>query len=318
MRRTLILTAALAFLALGEARGFGSGDKGVAGAQFLKVTPGARPSGMGEAFAGVADDVNAIYYNPAGLGTLRRVEVTGMHDSYLQGINYEYGALAVPILSWTDAKQEKNAYGVLGAAVYNLSVGGIERRSVNESDAASDTFGSSDFAYALSYAYEFPETGLSLGLTAKAIEENLDSSHASAFAADFGALYRWGRLGLGAGVRNAGTRARFSSVSDPLPVTLFTGLGFKVSDALLATVEVDAPRDDKANVGFGAEYRQKFVDKLTGSVRGGYTTRNSDSGGASGATFGLGIGYGNLSFDFAFIPFGDLGNAFKYSLTAKF
>jgi ligand-binding sensor domain-containing protein len=34
----------------------------------LVMPPGARATGMGEAFTGLADDANAVYYNPAGLG----------------------------------------------------------------------------------------------------------------------------------------------------------------------------------------------------------------------------------------------------------
>ncbi len=318
MRTLILLTASLLLLGQGEARAFGSGDRGTSGGQFLKVAPGARPSGMGEAFAGVADDVNAIYYNPAGLATLTRVEVTGMHDSYLQGFNYEYAAMAVPMLAWTDSKLEKNAYGVLGAAIYNLNVSGLEQRGVNETDQPLSTFASNDLAYSLAYAITIPDTGLSLGVTGKGIEENLGTAHASAFAADVGALYRTGRLGLGAGVRNAGTQVRFTTVSDPLPLVGFAGAGYKFNDAWIGSVEADMPRDSNMSLAVGAEYRKKFVDKLTGALRAGYTTRNSDAGGLAGATMGLGVGYGNLSFDFAFVPFGDLGNTYKYSLTAKF
>ncbi|MCP4566042.1 MAG: PorV/PorQ family protein [FCB group bacterium] len=35
---------------------------------YLRVAPGARPAGMGEAFVSIADDATATYWNPAGLG----------------------------------------------------------------------------------------------------------------------------------------------------------------------------------------------------------------------------------------------------------
>ena len=38
-----------------------------AGASFLNIAPGARAIGMGSAFAAVADDVSAVYWNPGGL-----------------------------------------------------------------------------------------------------------------------------------------------------------------------------------------------------------------------------------------------------------
>ncbi len=46
-------------------------------ADFEDVGAGARPVAMGNAFAGLADDANSIYYNPAGLGLLNNREITG-------------------------------------------------------------------------------------------------------------------------------------------------------------------------------------------------------------------------------------------------
>ena len=37
---------------------------------------GARPMAMGGAFAGVADDIHAVYWNPAGIGQIRQKEFT--------------------------------------------------------------------------------------------------------------------------------------------------------------------------------------------------------------------------------------------------
>jgi long-subunit fatty acid transport protein len=43
---------------------------GGASVPFLRISPDARSSGMGEAGVAVADDANAVYWNPAGLGFL--------------------------------------------------------------------------------------------------------------------------------------------------------------------------------------------------------------------------------------------------------
>jgi hypothetical protein len=48
----------------------------------LVFPPGARATGMGEAFTGVANDVNAIFFNPAGLG---RDPLANSWKSYLDG-----------------------------------------------------------------------------------------------------------------------------------------------------------------------------------------------------------------------------------------
>lgn len=284
----------------------------------LKIAPGARPAAMGEAFGGLADDVHAAYYNPAGLGGLKKVEITAMHESRFQGVAYDYAALAVPMLSWVDSPLKGNAYGVLAVSIYSLSVGGIERRGTTETDEAVDTFAASDLAYALSYGYSLPETPLSIGLTAKAIDSRIDSAKASSFAADAGVLAKGERLSGGAGLRNFGTKQRFRSEADPLPMTAFLGGGYRFSKELVAVIEADLPRDRNLTVGGGAEYRHGFAENLTGAARAGYNSRNTDAGGLSGFSMGFGLGYGSFDFDFAWLPFGDLGSSFRYSLVVKF
>src|ERR1035438_3781461 len=98
---------------------------GTSGAEFLKIGPGARPVGMGEAFTGVADDIHAIYWNPAGLGTLKNAEITGMHMQYFQSIQYEFAAFAYPTRD----------HGTWGFAVTNLHTDNIDRRT-DDTEAA--------------------------------------------------------------------------------------------------------------------------------------------------------------------------------------
>jgi long-subunit fatty acid transport protein len=296
----------------------GWAQSGTSGAQFLKISPHARPSGMGEAFSAVADDVNAVYYNPAGLGALKNVQVSGSHTALYQGVSYEYAALSVPLLSWTKDQRPKNAYGTLGVSIYNLSVRGIERRGTTETDSPIETFGASDFAYALSYGYAIPETSLSLGLTGKHIDQQIDTVKASAYALDLGSLYRRGDAAYAFGVRNAGTKVKFSTQADPLPMTVYLGGSYRFNERWLGSAELDKPRDRGVQLAFGTEYKKEFGQKLAGSGRLGYAMRNNDAGGFSGLSFGLGLGYNNFNFDFALVPFGDLGNAYKYSMLVKF
>src|ERR1044071_6729021 len=42
---------------------------------------GARPGGMGGAFIGLSDDIESIFYNPAGLGNLVQSGVTAMYQA---------------------------------------------------------------------------------------------------------------------------------------------------------------------------------------------------------------------------------------------
>jgi len=64
--------------------------------QFLKIGAGARACGMGEAFCAVANDVNAIYWNPAGLMQVKEKEATFMHNEWLYDLKYEFLAYCEP------------------------------------------------------------------------------------------------------------------------------------------------------------------------------------------------------------------------------
>ena len=63
-------------------------------------TTGARPAAMAGAFVGVADDGNALYWNPAGMAFLNHHEITSMHcDLFGLGISNDYLAYTYPLTS---------------------------------------------------------------------------------------------------------------------------------------------------------------------------------------------------------------------------
>ncbi|MHB2027043.1 MAG: PorV/PorQ family protein [Elusimicrobiota bacterium] len=314
MRRQTLL-AALACLLSAAPKSFAASPVGTSGAQFLEIEPGARPAGMGYAFSAIGDDPNAVYYNPAGLASLKRVEATGMEDQYFQGVNYDFATVAVPLARFS--KDSDANYGVASASLYNLSVGGLQQRGPVETVSPQGTFSSQDYAYALSYAYDLGK-GLSLGATGKIIQSDLDGYNASGEAFDVGALYRKDKLSLATGVRNLGPGYGFAGQADPLPRTWFLGAAYIILPGWTGAFEGDFPRDADPAYSFGTEYAYQFTQKISGALRAGYASQNTDAGGFSGATVGGGLGYGNVRFDFAFVPFGDLGNEYQYSLTVKF
>ncbi len=309
--------AAAAALMTAQAHGFGWSDKGTSGAQFLKIAPGARIPAMGEAAAADCSDAYALYYNPAALGRIKRPEAALAHNSYFQGIRHDFGAVAVPMLAWTNSPLPGNSIGTLGFSVTSLGVGGIERRGVVETDAPSDTFGASDFAYTAGYGYELSQA-LALGGSLKAIEQTLDSAHASAFAADGGLLYGAGEFAVGAGFRNMGGGVSLGSSPDPLPFLMYAGAAYRQKGPLHLAVDIRVPRDHRVMLSLGGEYRRPVGQGMSAALRAGYNSANTDPDGLTGVVAGAGLGYGNMEFDFAWIPFGDLGNTFRYSLQLKF
>jgi hypothetical protein len=57
--------------------------------QYLKMDVGARTLGMGGAFTGVADDISAMRYNPAGLRLLIKPELSATHMEWIDDLRVE-------------------------------------------------------------------------------------------------------------------------------------------------------------------------------------------------------------------------------------
>jgi hypothetical protein len=295
---------------------FGKDQVGTSGADFLKIAPGARPVGMGEAFTGVADDVHAIYWNPAGLATLHNPELTAMHMQWFQSIQYEFAAFAYPTEN----------HGTWAIAVTDLHTDNIDART-EDTDAAAGQFSAIEGAYYVSYAKSVTDR-LSLGGNMKFIRQSIDSTSANAFAVDGGALYdtRWNGVKVGSSIQNFGTKVKFVDESDPLPFLIRLGGSVSLNQTnapayfrnLLLSSDVILPRDHQPGIAFGGEYQGQMSRGLGYSLRSGYNTLNTDVGGLSGVSVGAGINFNRVSFDFAWVPFGDLGSTYRYAVRIRF
>ena len=68
---------------------------GTTAAQFLKIGVDARASAMGNAFTAMRGDISSIYWNPAGLAYVERMETMFVNSNWLAGINFNYTAFAM-------------------------------------------------------------------------------------------------------------------------------------------------------------------------------------------------------------------------------
>ena len=303
-------TIALAVLAAQCCPGFvfAGSAQGASAFQFLQLGVGARPSAMGEVFAGVAGDVNAVYWNPAGLAALERGEVSMTHALWLEDITYSNIAYGRPALG-----------GSIGAAFNILNTGAIQKADNNGLRLA-DNYSMSDMFGQVSYARAWGN--LALGTNLKYISSRIEEESAHSYAADFGALYSgfrlWGRrLNAGAAVQNLGTKARYVSEENPLPVITRAGVSLELSKSLLLASDMNYTEKD-ASFRAGAEYTRKLGELLL-AARAGYKTDTvKELGALSGLTAGMGIKWSDYQLDYAWNSFTDLGITHRLSLGIKF
>ena len=94
MKKTFIFLTAFCLLTAG----LGAADAAVTGSadDATVIGGGARPLGMGRAFTAVADDVDAVFINPAGIAGLKGPAAMAMFTNLLGEIYYSEYCGAIP------------------------------------------------------------------------------------------------------------------------------------------------------------------------------------------------------------------------------
>jgi hypothetical protein len=290
-------------------QGTSFGGAGKTGGQFLKIDPSARAAAMGGAFAGFADDVFSLYSNPAGLARLEKAELATTFLRYFADINYGFVGYASQVRD----------VGVLGFGYTYLLVDGIEKRDVNETRLG--TFNAKDTGITVAYARQdaFPSLieDLAVGGSVKVVSAEIDQTIAYTGALDLAAQYRpFEGLTTSLGVHNISPGIRFKDVTDPLPLNLRFGLGYQGIKDVALGFEIDEYLvDNKFYAAIGGEYW--LVEQL--ALRGGYRFGYDASLGSNvGLSAGLGFRIWSVGLDYAFVPFGELGDTHRITFMAKF
>ncbi|MDI6757169.1 MAG: PorV/PorQ family protein [Endomicrobiia bacterium] len=289
----------------------GREDVGTSAAAFLKIGAGARPAAMGEAHTAVSDDVNAIFYNPAGLAAVKGFEFTAQYGAHFQSIVYNVLGAAYPVEN----------VGTFGLGVINLGVDKIERRAADTAIADGD-FAAGDYAYVVSYSRKIAHRAAA-GVNVKYLYSSIDNKTASATAADVGVIAEpldSVPLSVGVSAQNMGGEMKFDAVGDPLPTVYKLGLGYRFpGDEFLLALDVAAPRDNASRISVGVEYARKIDRDFSAAARAGYKTVSDERlEGLAGLSAGAGVAFRQFKFDFAWLPYGLLGDTFRYALSVKF
>ena len=319
-----LLTAASAFPHSGLAA-----SRAKYGGEFLAIGVGGRALGLGGAYAALANDVTAGYWNPAGLSRMNYPQITFMHDERFGGlVNYDYSAAAMPL----------GATQSLGFSVIRLGVDDIANTQAawtdlnnngliesNELDNSKITyFNVADWAFLVSYAKK-ATADLSYGVNLKLIRRENGIASATGIGFDVGAQYRvTERFMLGANIQDVTTTlvAWNTGTNELITPTVKLGgayaldaLGGRFSPAFDVDVRFEH-RAAAANAHLGAvsfdfhsglEY--EFRDLI--ALRTGY----SDIGSLN---IGTGIHLPKFDIDYSFAKFNgtdQLDNTHRISLT---
>ena len=287
---------------------------------FQKIGMGARAAGMGNAFTGVADDVTAVFWNPAGLILAKGTQFNFTEGVWLQGVSDEYFAFS----------QNIDQDGAFGGSIEYLGTGsfpGALEDSLGNYAGVGPDISASDYYATLAYAQrlgnwipgDFFKRSL-LGLEASVVGQNVVNIGNAASSFNLGYLYEITRktFYLGALLSNVGTSIQ--NFTQPLSYrfagsyTLRNSLMKKDRDII--ALDANGYNDTGFKFDLGDEY-QMTLGRNDVALRVGYNTEDD----LSGITAGAGIAHRFDDFtaflDYAFVPYGVLGNTHRVSLTIK-
>lgn len=162
--------------------------------QVTKIGVGAHQVSMGEACVASVRDLNSLYWNPAGIGGINRVEATMNYTNWFTDLEYMTAAAGFRI--------KRRHYIAVSAA--SMNYGELEEALIPVTGGASDTrtgetFTGSDLILGLTYARQFTER-LTIGFMAKYLSENLYKYEQNLTVFDVGTYYDTGFRGIRIGM----------------------------------------------------------------------------------------------------------------------
>ena len=284
------------------------------GAPFLQISSSARQVAMGEAFTGLADDINLLRYNIGGLGYMNKTTI---------GINYH---------NWIEDTYQGGFSFVLprSFAVIGFNLSYFNEGEITELDEeftpTGSILGSNDIALTIGAGTKHSFFGLdiSFGGAAKVIRQNLANESATALGMDLGIFIKKGRLSYGATLQNFSiTKLKFIDREDPLPETYRAGIAYntKIGDNFKLNTGADIAwlMNQKLRYYYGAEV---IIGNVV-AMRGGYKFHDFEAN-----RWGAGLGLifparwlkdSQARLDYAFSPMNSFeGNTHRFSFVFTF
>jgi hypothetical protein len=338
----------------GAGRVSGLSGVGTRAAEFLTIPVGPRAVAMGGAYSAAADEITAIYWNPAGLGFLEQREVFLAVVERPLDIRYTYGAVALPV--WENRL-------VLGGFLSILTSGEQEVTTEIQPEGTGEYYTAYSMSAGGAVAYNFSDR-FCAGLAVKNVHEDIYGLTQDAVAFDMGTNYHEEVFGypvrLAFTITNLGTNMQFGG--DKLrvrlpPEDIYPGhdigrldrlanrqtgtfklpTSFHISGSiglvntdyysLLTGVEFSDNSNQPVSVSAGAELTRKLNRKSLVAFRAGWCAQQDElelSGSQSlrGLSLGAGFTYQlyklTIHADYAYRNLGILSANHTYALSLQF
>ncbi|HIA80415.1 MAG TPA: PorV/PorQ family protein [Candidatus Marinimicrobia bacterium] len=305
---------------------------------FLGIGAGARSLSLGGAFVSIANDVSALYWNPAGIVNIERPSVHVFHSPWLVETNYYYGGAVLPM----------GKTGTLGFAYTAVTMDEMMVRTVQRPEGTGERFSVSNLAMGITYSKRLTDR-FSFGVQTKLVQEKIWQMTAKGIVVDIGSLFLTSSgMRIGMSISNFGGKigldgfntlvdydvdkniygnndridAHLDAAKWPLPLIFRFGVSkdFRFSGNQKITVATDGihPNNNVEYVNAGLEYNYSDLVFL----RLGHSNLFMEEA-EQGLTYGVGLNYKiprgpRLQIDYVFRSFGVFQNVSGYSIDLTF
>lgn len=296
---------------------------GTATGQFLTIGVGGRETAMGEAVTALTGGSGSVFWNPSGV-------VDGSTNDMYAAYNQWPAGIHIGAVSYAYTLDNIGTFS-LNARYVNF--GEMEITTVENPNGTGDLLQMSNYALGLTYGRYLTDK-VSIGLTAKLVNESYGANGYTTVAWDIGLIYRapFRNLKIGMSILNFSNKVQFSGTyidysysnsyltgteipfeSWSLPMTFRFGAVIDVFSSgpnkMIAALDMVHPNDNVEQYNAGVEYA--YDGKLF--LRAGYQLSAYEGGFSTG----LGLKWNMITIDYAVSSLGNLGLTNRLSLGFK-
>jgi long-subunit fatty acid transport protein len=282
--------------------------------RFLNVDMSARAAALGGSFSTNNDDVDVLFYNPAGMSFLEKDPVSFSFVKHLMDIN---------LFSLAYSTEFENI-GRFGTAIKYINYGSFDE--ADEFGNRTGEFSAGELAFILGYTNEFSEN-FYYGANAKVIYSSIADESSSAIALDLGINYEIPnqKLNLAAAVLNLGTQlSSYIDTKEDLPLDVTVGISKRLENLpvrlSLDFHQLNKDRDELYQHLKGFSVGAEFYLSEVFTLRFGYDNEaRSDlkvgsSSGIAGFNGGLGVKISEYVFNYGYSSLGTIGAMHRIGL----
>ena len=282
--------------------------------EFLQIDMSPRAAALAGSFVATGDDPNVVFYNPAGIYTLKERPASFSFVKHLMDINSASLAYSQEIRNW----------GRFAFAVQYINYGSFTE--ADESGNELGEFSAGEVAFTIGYGNKLDEHFF-YGVNLKYIYSGIADYSATGFAADFGLHYEIPQSGwnFGVSVLNVGTQiTSYIDKKEDLPLDVRAGFSKNLAHtpfnifASLNKLNEDEDRFSKFTVGSEINFSESF------RIRVGYDNEKrkdmklESTAGLAGFNMGFGFNVGEYVVDYGYSSLGSIGGMHRFGISTSF